>query len=113
MTARFRDDALGRSFVQENGSMIRRTSVVFALFILVAGLMAAGLRADDGKSPKSKPKPAAPQKTEQGTPEAKPAKDDDYELQKLLVDTIDQVERNYVKSVTRRELVEAAIKGVL
>ncbi len=46
--------------------------------------------------------------------EAKPpVKDDYYELYKLLVDTIDQVERNYIKDVDRRELVEAAIRGVL
>jgi carboxyl-terminal processing protease len=36
-----------------------------------------------------------------------------YELQKLLADTIDQVERNYVRDVSRRQIVEAAIKGVL
>ncbi|MEN6406218.1 MAG: S41 family peptidase [Thermoguttaceae bacterium] len=42
----------------------------------------------------------------------KPA-DDDYELYKTLVDTIDQVERNYVTKVNRRELVESAIRGVL
>jgi carboxyl-terminal processing protease len=39
--------------------------------------------------------------------------DDDYELHRLFVDTLDQVERNYVKDVTRRELIEAAIRGVL
>ena len=38
---------------------------------------------------------------------------DDYELHKLLVDTINQVERNYVKPIDRRVLVEAAIRGVL
>lgn len=38
---------------------------------------------------------------------------DDYELQKLLVDTINQVEQNYVKPIDRRKLVEAAIRGVL
>ena len=44
----------------------------------------------------------------------KAAKNDDYyELYKVLVDTMDQVERNYVKEVDRRELVEAAIRGVL
>ena len=42
-----------------------------------------------------------------------PPKDDYYELYKILVDTIDQVERNYVKPIDRRELIEAAIKGVL
>jgi carboxyl-terminal processing protease len=38
---------------------------------------------------------------------------DEYELQKLFADTLDQVERNYVKDISRRELMEAAIHGVL
>jgi carboxyl-terminal processing protease len=37
----------------------------------------------------------------------------DYELYKSLIDAMDQVERNYVVKVDRRELVEAAIRGVL
>lgn len=36
-----------------------------------------------------------------------------YELQKLLVDTLDQVQRSYVKDLSRRELIEAAIRGLL
>jgi carboxyl-terminal processing protease len=40
-------------------------------------------------------------------------KEDDYELQRILVDTLDQVQRNYVREVSRRKLVEAAIKGIL
>jgi carboxyl-terminal processing protease len=44
---------------------------------------------------------------------AKKPKDNDYELYKILVDTLDQVERNYVTDVNRRELVESAIRGVL
>jgi carboxyl-terminal processing protease len=36
-----------------------------------------------------------------------------FELLKLFADTLDQVERNYVKEVSRRELMEAAIEGVL
>ena len=43
---------------------------------------------------------------------AKPV-DDYYELYQLLADTVDQVERNYVKEVDRRELIEAAIRGML
>lgn len=35
-----------------------------------------------------------------------------FELFKLFADTIDQVERNYVKPIDRRELVEAAIRGL-
>jgi carboxyl-terminal processing protease len=36
-----------------------------------------------------------------------------FELLKLFADTLDQVERNYVQEVSRRELMEAAIQGVL
>jgi carboxyl-terminal processing protease len=36
-----------------------------------------------------------------------------FEMYKALADTVDQVDRNYVKKVDRRELMEAAIKGVL
>jgi carboxyl-terminal processing protease len=43
------------------------------------------------------------------------AKQDDefYELFRLFADTLDQVERNYVKDISRRELMEAAIQGVI
>ena len=43
----------------------------------------------------------------------KPKEDDYYQLYRELADTIDQVERNYVKPISRRELMEAAINGVL
>jgi C-terminal processing protease CtpA/Prc len=36
-----------------------------------------------------------------------------YDLLKLFVDTLDQIDRNYVKDVNRRELVDAAIEGML
>jgi len=39
--------------------------------------------------------------------------EDEYELFKLLADTVDQIERNYVKDISRRELMEAAIRGML
>lgn len=42
------------------------------------------------------------------------AEDDDYyELMKLFVDTFEQIDRNYVKEVSKRELVEAAMRGML
>jgi carboxyl-terminal processing protease len=44
---------------------------------------------------------------------AAPPKDDYYELYRMLADTVDQVDRNYVKEIDRRELIEAAIKGVM
>jgi carboxyl-terminal processing protease len=36
-----------------------------------------------------------------------------YDLLKLFVDTLDQIDRNYVQEVNRRELVDAAIEGML
>lgn len=38
---------------------------------------------------------------------------EEYELMRLFVETYQQVESNYVKDVDRRELMEAAIKGML
>jgi carboxyl-terminal processing protease len=53
-------------------------------------------------------------KSAKGKSSAKSGQDDDYyEFYRTLADTIDQVERNYVKPVDRRELMEAAIRGVL
>jgi carboxyl-terminal processing protease len=49
--------------------------------------------------------------TSPATPSSK--SDEYYELLKLFVDTLDQVERNYVQDLSRRELVEAAIQGML
>lgn len=39
--------------------------------------------------------------------------EDYYELLMVFADTIDQIDRNYVEKVSRRELLEAAIEGVL
>jgi carboxyl-terminal processing protease len=43
----------------------------------------------------------------------KKPQENDYELYRVLADTIDQVERNYVTQVNRRNLIESAIRGVL
>lgn len=41
-------------------------------------------------------------------------KDDDYyELMQVFVDTFEQIDRNYVKDIDRRDLLEAAIEGML
>jgi carboxyl-terminal processing protease len=45
--------------------------------------------------------------------EEKKPSEEDYELYQVFADTLDQVERNYVKDVSRRELMEAAIHGIL
>ena len=47
------------------------------------------------------------------TAPAKKPQENDYELYKILVDTVDQVERNYVTKIDRRELIDAAVRGVL
>jgi carboxyl-terminal processing protease len=70
--------------------MIRRSPILLVVLIYVGSLFAAAVVAEESKP-----------------------KEDDYELYELLVDTLDQVQRNYVKEVSRRELVEAAIRGVL
>lgn len=36
-----------------------------------------------------------------------------YELFRLFADTFDQIDRNYVKDVSRRQLIEGAIRGML
>jgi carboxyl-terminal processing protease len=68
--------------------------LILGLFLVVAA--SAHLRADESepKSPKSQ-------------------KEDDYALMKVFVDTFEQVERNYVKDVDRRELLQAAIEGMM
>lgn len=39
--------------------------------------------------------------------------DDDYALMQVFVETFQQIDRNYVKDVDRRHLVEAAVRGML
>jgi carboxyl-terminal processing protease len=62
----------------------------------------------------AKDKPAAAEKAAPRNDEksAHP-KDEFYELYQLLADTVDQIDRNYVKEVDRRELIEAAIRGMV
>lgn len=45
--------------------------------------------------------------------ESKKEREDYYELLMIFADTIDQIDRNYVEKVSRRELLEAAIDGAL
>ena len=56
--------------------------------------------------------PAAEPKAEDSKP-ALAADKKDVELLQLFADTLDQVERNYVQPIDRRELMEAAIRGML
>ena len=47
-------------------------------------------------------------------PAQPPTKEDQYfELMRVFADTFEQIERNYVKDVDRRKLVEAALRGMM
>jgi carboxyl-terminal processing protease len=96
---------------------MKTTRSIFALAVTLT-LFCTG-RADE---PAAEPNPAekqtpdakvGPQKSAQAEKPRKLNDDEYYELFRSFADTIDQVERNYVKEVDRRELLEAAIKGVL
>jgi carboxyl-terminal processing protease len=85
--------------------MAVRLSVVF-LFSFAISPGVERLLADENP-PASAETAAKPSKSETA------ADAEYYELFKVFADTMDQVERNYVKDVSRRELMEAAIRGVL
>jgi carboxyl-terminal processing protease len=65
------------------------------------------------ESAPEKPAEADAEKAAATKPDPARRAQDDYELYQMFIDTLDQVERNYVKDVSRRELLEAAIEGVL
>lgn len=78
--------------------------------LLTFASMATRLRADD--------KPAKPvaEKADKAATEATtvdPKSDEYFELMKLFVDTFEQIERNYVKDVDRKVLMQAAIRGMV
>ena len=85
---------------------MKYSSVCFCLLALVVPLVT---RADD--APPKTDKPAAAANTEKTPEQIKAEKD--YELLRLFADALDQVERNYVKEVDRRALMEGAIKGMM
>lgn len=85
----------------------------FWLAVVCCGL-GAGLSAPAVDAEESAPPEAAASEAE-APPVKLDAKErqEYYELLSVLVDTLDQVERNYVKKLSRRELIEAAVEGVL
>lgn len=86
----------------------QRTAVWYLLLIALIFLSAVpaprGHAADEPPGENAGPASPAPEKA---------APQEYYELYKLLADALDQVERNYVKEVDRRKLVEAALRGML
>jgi carboxyl-terminal processing protease len=88
------------------------------LGLLVAfGLVSGVCIGDEPKQPQDAAAAGSAAKSPSDTKRSDkfPLKPDDeyYDLFRSLADTVDQVERNYVQEVDRRELMEAAIKGVL
>jgi carboxyl-terminal processing protease len=86
-----------------------------ARFAWAALLMMACLSFGRAPAFAAEAKPTADPKADLVKSGERSDKDEDeyYDLYKALADTVDQVDRNYVKKVSRRELMEAAIKGVL
>jgi len=77
--------------------------------IVFAGVIASGVIGVDAAEPPPKAIPAAAPVDEA----QRKADAEYYELYKIFAETMYQVEQNYVKDVSRRELMEAAIRGVL
>jgi carboxyl-terminal processing protease len=89
----------------------RRWILVLSL-VSLAFCGAGVLRADDDDDDDDD---VVGQQTEPKDEAAKPdSKEDHYfELMRVFADTFEQIERNYVKDVDRRKLVEAALKGMM
>lgn len=88
---------------------MQRTSIrlrLMALAVAISWLLASFAALPAAESYRDD-KPSPPR------PKRELSEQEYYELLRLLADTLDQVERNYVKEVSRRELVEAAIDGVI
>jgi carboxyl-terminal processing protease len=99
--------------------MERRFRLCVSLFFVWAIAIAVGLvtAEEPPQTPPAAPTTAPAATTPAANPtaadDAKKSAEDDYELYQIFADTLDQVQRNYVKDVSRRELMEAAIHGVL
>jgi carboxyl-terminal processing protease len=93
--------------------MERRPRLCVSLFLLALFALGSGsLRAEDAPAAETKDPVATDNPSTTGDAVKKPT-ESDYELYQVFADTLDQIERNYVKDVSRRELMEAAIQGVL
>jgi carboxyl-terminal processing protease len=100
--------------------VIHRVSHVATCLLLVFNGWAL-VPVSQADEPKAAPSPAPENPAEgDGTntaaaaaQEARKRAAEELQLLELFADTLDQVERNYVKDVTRRRLMEAAIRGML
>lgn len=92
-----------------------RTPKLTALLILFLTGWASGLQGQTATDYPQSSYQALLQDNEKTSPTAATKQQDEelYELIKLFVDTLDQIDRNYVKEVNRRELIDGAIQGML
>ncbi|HEX6986192.1 MAG TPA: S41 family peptidase, partial [Planctomycetaceae bacterium] len=78
----------------------------------LAAAAAFGLLPAVAQDPAEAPKAAAPEQAAEPAPGTLP-EDQYYDLFREFVDAFEQVDRNYVKEVDRKELMRAAIQGML
>ena len=92
----------------------RRWILVLAV-VSIAFCGAGALRADDDEDDDADDDAVVGKQTEPKDDSSKPlTKEDHYfELMRVFADTFEQIERNYVKDVDRRKLVEAALRGMM
>ena len=92
----------------------KKTAVSFRVASLVLCVVYATLSqaADDSPSLAKEQDPTKAAADTSVKVEQKQA-DDYYELLDSFVDTLDQIDRNYVKDVDRKRLIQAAIRGML
>ncbi|WP_437206974.1 S41 family peptidase [Planctomicrobium sp. SH664] len=77
---------------------------LIALFCFAGTLVPGTVRAEDGKAASTEASPDKPAKT---------TDEEYYELMRVFVDTFQEIDRNYVKDVDRRKLIEGAVRGML
>ncbi len=86
-------------------------SLCVVFLVLVAKPTVVCLAAQDGVSVAKEQ--AVPAASDAPVADQQQSQSDYYELLNSFVDTLDQIDRNYVKNVDRKRLMEAAIRGML
>ena len=95
----------------------RRIVLIILLAVLLAGDACFPLPVSHALAQEKQPGEKTGGKQEQkkedpaGTKELE--SEEYYDLLELFVDTMDQIDRNYVNDISRRELMEAAIEGMI
>src|SRR5260221_5209176 len=75
------------------------------------GAGGGGAGEDDESDEDESPPAGATKRRGRGRPATK--EEQYFELMRVFADTFEQIERNYVKDIDRRKLVEAALRGMM